>query len=57
MQIVMDNLRSMEPYSSKHMLKEYDSLLMYPTIIETKHQSMELVASNINVKWHLHDVL
>jgi hypothetical protein len=33
----MDNFKNMEPYSSKHMLKEYDSLLMYNTIIETKH--------------------
>jgi hypothetical protein len=47
----MDELKCLELYFSK--VAEYDNLLMQNTIIKTKLQSMELVASNIDVCWNL----
>jgi hypothetical protein len=37
----------MEPYFSKHKLREYNNLLMQNTILRTKHKSMELGALDI----------
>jgi hypothetical protein len=43
----------MEPYLSKHKLREYDNILMQNTILRTKQKSMELQASNVDEWWNL----
>jgi hypothetical protein len=43
----VDKLKGMEPYSSKHKLREYNNLLMQNIILRTKHKSMELGASDM----------
>jgi hypothetical protein len=38
----------MEPYLSKHRLKEYDHLLMQNTILKIKQKSLQLQAFNVD---------
>jgi hypothetical protein len=38
----------MEPYLSKHILKEYDNLLMQNTILKIKQKSLQLQAFNVD---------
>jgi hypothetical protein len=51
--VVVDKLTTMEPYLSKHKLREYDNILMQNTILRTKQKSMELHASNVDEWWNL----
>jgi hypothetical protein len=44
---IVNKLKGMEPYFSKHKLREYNNLLMQNTILSTKHKSMELGALDI----------
>jgi hypothetical protein len=43
----MESLTTMEPYLSKHKLKEYDNLLMQNTILRTKQKSLQLQAFDV----------
>lgn len=52
-QTYVHQLTSMEPYLSKHQLREYDNLFMQNTILKTKQKSIELGASDIEVQWNL----
>jgi hypothetical protein len=45
----MDKLTSMEPYLSKHRVREYDNLLMHNTILWIKQKFVELRALDIDV--------
>ncbi len=53
----MNSIITMEPYLSKHRLKEYDNALIYNIIMKTKQKSLQLQACNIDTWWNLiHDM-
>jgi hypothetical protein len=43
----------MEPHLSKHILKEYDNLLMHNIILKTKQKSLQLQAYHVDTWWNL----
>ncbi len=51
--LVVNLITNMEPYLSKHRLKEYDNLLMQNTIIRIKQKSLQLQTSNVDTWWNL----
>ncbi len=50
---VVNSITTMEPYMSKHILMQYDNLLMQNTNLKTKQKSLQLHASNVDTQWNL----
>ncbi len=50
---VVNSIIIMEPYLSKHRLKEFDNLLMQNIILKNKQKSLQLQASNVDTWWNL----
>lgn len=54
---VANSIIAMQPYLSKHRLKEYDNLFMQNTISRIKQKSLQLQAFNVDTQWNLVQVM